>query len=655
MPIPDGQPVLDNANGRLELLPTDDVRALSWGTWTFRWTLGFDVDPGGGIEIILVPRFPTNRWSLPQLTDPTAPGYVVARAGGDTAVTTDILRWPLMQRPHGATLHIVQVGIGGRTMRRGETIEVIYGETAGGSLGTQVQQSARVVAFPVFVSSGQAPKFFERFVEWGRQTDVATLRARSDFNPSLRVVGGPAASFQVVAPMEVAPGEAFDTRLAVLDRGCNAASDYEGNVDIRSTDEDAVGSLAQAHVCGSQALFAGTSLHTPGFQRLYAVDANRGIIGVSHPIRVTSTPRPVFWGDTHGHSEMSDGNGTPDEHYTYARDVAWLDFACVCDHDKHLYQHPERWQAAISKVQEYTAPGEFVALLGYEGRLRDEIGVKACGDVPGSQGYCDINVYYASDTGEMLPPFPAPLTPERLQAQDVIVVPHSPLYGEDCTMGTHWECLSQMTNTLMPLVEVFSTHGNSEYHNCPRHVLWQDELRGAREALKQGFRLGLIGSSDYHEALTGSLLRIQDEPRTINNRHMQARCGLAAVRADELTRPALFQALRARRTYATSGIRAYVDLSVNGHEMGTQFVLASPDQPRRLAIAVAAPERIVKLEVVRNGDVIADLADGHWFVETEFTDPDPIPEGAFYYLRATTERTDFAWSSPVWVDVAENE
>jgi len=96
-----------------------------------------------------------------------------------------------------------------------------------------------------------------------------------------------------------------------------------------------------------------------------------------------------------------------------------------------------------------------------------------------------------------------------------------------------------------------------------------------------------------------------------------------------------------------------VAFSVNGHEMGTEFILSSADEPRRLQIALAAPERIVKLEVIRNGDAIADVADGNWFVETDVVDDEPIPGGAFYYLRATTERTDFAWSSPIWVDVAQ--
>jgi len=111
--------------------------------------------------------------------------------------------------------------------------------------------------------------------------------------------------------------------------------------------------------------------------------------------------------------------------------------------------------------------------------------------------------------------------------------------------------------------------------------------------------------------------------------------------------------MKARRTYATSGIRAYVYFSVNGNEMGQEFSASSSTQPRELEIAVSAPERIVKLEVVRNGEVIADLADGNWFVERMIIDRDAIPHGAFYYIRLTTERTDFAWSSPVWVDIAE--
>jgi hypothetical protein len=95
----------------------------------------------------------------------------------------------------------------------------------------------------------------------------------------------------------------------------------------------------------------------------------------------------------------------------------------------------------------------------------------------------------------------------------------------------------------------------------------------------------------------------------------------------------LFHVKQSCRTFATSGIWGYVDFSVNDHEMGTEFSIARLAEPRRIKIAVAAPERIVKIEIVRNGEAIKDLADGQWFFEGEWIDDTPVPEGAFYYLR----------------------
>lgn len=636
-------PVVENDKGRIEIKPGDEIRALSWGTWRFSWTLGLDVEAGGGMEIIFMSRFPTNRWSLSQTSDPTAPGYSTARASGETITTLNILRWPLLQKPHGATLHIIQVGVGARTMKKGETIEVTYGDRRGGSLGAQVQTVAREVIFPVFVSSGQAPKFFERFVSWNRETDLATLRDKADFTPSLRVIGGKASSFHLVAPMEVEPGKPFEVCLSVLDSVCNAADGYEGVVDIHTTDKEAK-SVFSKQIDGSRGKIGGIILNSLGFQRIYAIDPNRSLLGVSNPIRVRRNPTPVYWGEIHAHSELSDGIGRPDEHYTYARDVALLDFTALCDHDSSLKANPERWSFSSMKAKEYSKPGQFIVLLSYEGRMRS---------ADSSEFFGDINIYYLSKNEEMLESFPVPLSPSITEEKDVLLIPHSPLYGPQVQMGTHWKYLKRIPSRIMPLVEIFSTHGNSEYYDCPRHLLWQAKGRSVLDALKKGFRLGFIGSSDYHELLAGGLLRIQDTPRTINNQHLQARCGLAAVRADQLTRVGIYRAMKARRTFATSGIRAYVDFSINRNEMGSEFLISSPTEPRKLKIAVAAPERVVKLEIIRNGEVIADLADENWFVEKQIIDQSPIPDGAFYYIRMTTERDDLAWSSPIWVDVTK--
>ena len=288
MPLPIPEPVIENEKGKIEILPGDAVQSLSWGTWTFRWTPGFDVIPGGGLEIVLVPRFQTNRWSLPQTADPIAPGYVTVKTPDGVIAERDVLRWPLFFKPHGATLHIIQIALGGRTVGKGEAVEVVYGDQRGGSLGTQVQLSARVVAFPVFVSSGQDHRFFERFVSWDRHTDIATLRVKADFNPSLMVTGGRAENFHVVAPLEVEPEKPFTLRFSVLDQGCNAAAGYEGVVEFRATDSEARVPPAVT-VKGSKAEIGGISLVSEGFHRIYVIDPNRGILGVSNPITIPPT------------------------------------------------------------------------------------------------------------------------------------------------------------------------------------------------------------------------------------------------------------------------------------------------------------------------------------------------------------------------------
>ena len=47
-----------------------------------------------------------------------------------------------------------------------------------------------------------------------------------------------------------------------------------------------------------------------------------GLTGSANPLVVSATLPRVYWGDLHGHSGLSDGTGTPEDFYLYARDVA---------------------------------------------------------------------------------------------------------------------------------------------------------------------------------------------------------------------------------------------------------------------------------------------------------------------------------------------
>ena len=79
--------------------------------------------------------------------------------------------------------------------------------------------------------------------------------------------------------------------------------------------------------------------------------------------RPASAQYQIFWGDVHGHTSHSDGKGSLDDYFTYARDVAKLDFVIVTDHDfgngKPTWRMPkETWTLTQNKADEYTVDGK---------------------------------------------------------------------------------------------------------------------------------------------------------------------------------------------------------------------------------------------------------------------------------------------------------
>ncbi|MCD6351732.1 MAG: DUF3604 domain-containing protein, partial [Armatimonadetes bacterium] len=160
-----------------------------------------------------------------------------------------------------------------------------------------------------------------------------------------------------------------------------------------------------------------------------------------------------------------------------------------------------------------------------------------------------------------------------------------------------------------------------------------------------GHRLGVIASSDEHSGQGG-------------RRHG----GLAAVFAEELTREALFAALRARRCYATTGERILLDFNVNGLAMG-QEGQAAPGDTLRLRLKVWGTQTLLRVEILRfrfgqDEDILPILSDSprpesldaEYELEDEYTGP------CFYYARVTQEPLEWpgmAWSSPVWIDDVE--
>jgi len=369
------------------------------------------------------------------------------------------------------------------------------------------------------------------------------------------------------------------------------------------------------------------------------------------PSSIEETPHyHVYWGDPHVHTNMSlcdvPASGSVDENYRYAREAVKLDFIAITDHAEDIFE--DGWEFLKEKAEEYYEPGKFVTFPAYEWS---------------SEFYGHRNIYFLNSDD-------APLydsvrlesdTPPKLwsylEEKEVILIPHHPARLEYLF---NWDYHHPK---LEPLVEIFSKWGNSEYYGAPLQETTKVRPGSfVQDALARGYHLGFVAGSDGHVIKPGSR-------------------GLTAVIAEELTRESIFRAFQARRCYATTGARIYIEFRINGHQMGeivpcTQYSMEK-QYPLRVFAKVIGTTDLEKVELIENGRVIfsMDTSSHHGYIWKEvyqshgpeafqgrasrviafdqsidvYYDPYFTARiGAYYYLRVTQTDRHMAWTSPIW-------
>jgi hypothetical protein len=341
------------------------------------------------------------------------------------------------------------------------------------------------------------------------------------------------------------------------------------------------------------------------------------------------TPLRPYYGDLHGHTWHSDGLNDIDEYYHMRRDLHGDDFASLTDHDTFVGKSlpPSSWEEMKAVTQHWHEDGRFTTLFGQEyttGRVPRGLGHKCVYTTDPQTPLFDNNLESAN-TGAKLNAL--------VRQWNGIMVPHHVGWT-----GSDWDVAE---DDIQPLVEIVSAHGRHEFMgNLPlRH---RGGVRGnfVQDALAMGRRVGIIGGSDFHGLLWHH--RIAWKPDS-------SRTGLAGVWLPELTREALMDAFRRRRTFGTTGIKPFVDFRVNGRLMGESIPRPADERLRLAARVTTRGERIRYMTIVRNN------TDWYHFggegLESRFTQiDDALPPGPlWYYLRVEFETGDMAWSSPVWV------
>ncbi|HWQ30404.1 MAG TPA: CehA/McbA family metallohydrolase [Negativicutes bacterium] len=333
-----------------------------------------------------------------------------------------------------------------------------------------------------------------------------------------------------------------------------------------------------------------------------------------------------FYGQLHSHTgEISDGQGTLDEAYTWARDEGDADFFAVTDHSNWLdndtasenitdisQSASSEWKLVNSKADQYNKDGEFVAIAGFEMTWSGSTGgwghintFNTPWFVSRSNSSMDLESYYsriAADTASI----------SQLNHP-------GKTFGDFADFGYY----SKEADAVVNLIEVGNGEGaigSSGYF--PSYEYYT-------RALDKGWHVAPTNNQDNHKAgwITAN------DARTV-------------VLSTDLTRSSIYEAIRSMRVYATEDKNQKINYKVNRNAMGS--ILDSPDK-LEVYISVEDPDSgdgIGEISIVSNGgtEVASKTFDGNtalWELELD-------PQYSYYYVRVDQEDGDIAVTAPVW-------
>ena len=501
---------------------------------------GKDIEPGGGF--VVARHFMTGMRL--QADDPAAGNYVsIASSNPNARFSKSSLPMRGMHGGFRRPTEMLEFRSTSGHLTRGDTVTITYGDTSGGSPG---------LLLPSFSSDRLPLPLYVRFNADG-------LPIGLPIQP-IAAVGGKVAGVHGFAPSVVAAGEPFSLRVRAQDRFYNRASGaipaWQVRVDGQLLGEIAAGGDAIAELDG-------IAFNEPGVYRMAIRSQDGAIVGAANPVLVEEAPkRRVYWGDTHGHSGFAEGIGSPQRFMEWAREDARLDFVSHSEHD--IWMDDFEWNVLIDNVRRHSKEGEFVAFLGYEWTVANYQG-----------GH--HNVLFRTAPGRRPASAHEFGTLSRLyqglrrqnDPNDVLVIPHAHQAGD----------YRLSDPTLEPLIEIMSQHGTFEWF--------------ARAYLRHGHQVGFIAASDNHLSQPG-----YNAPQ---GGSLSARGGLAAVRSANGSRDALFDAMKQRTTYATTGDRMILDVTLNGVQMGQRAPFAAS---RSIIGRVVGTAPIDSIAVVKNDAVL---------------------------------------------------
>ncbi|MDA0587800.1 MAG: DUF3604 domain-containing protein [Planctomycetota bacterium] len=559
--LPDDERI--RRHGRGTHTPIDQLTVSEPTTVVFEWTIGEQTVATGG-ELLVCWRWPYD-WSDLQSKDPSAAGFMRAELTPAAETTPDsaevelapVYNWFSGIEPWH---HQIHVKVSSGELKTGDTVRLICGVSESGE------------------GNWRAPTCVDKSCEFLMAIDFQgdAIRTRLVQEPSFEIKPGPPVRLTAIVHSDAIIGEPAE--LIIRGEDCwgnpteldsppviGAVSEAEAatvSIVLTPIDADSVRPAYRHSVTFSE----------PGVFRLFA--SSDDLSTVSNPVTIhkTKPELSLFWGDVHsGQTEIGCGSGTLAESYAFGRDCAGLQFITHQANDHYVTL--DDWNHTREVTEQFYEPGVYVPFLGCEWSPFTKDG----GDRNVIYNYDETVLrrsdrFFREDEPDPTPDVPtAPQFHDAFRDLDVLVNIH---------VGGRMTNLDWYEQKIEKLCETHSTHGTVEWFFM--------------DALSRGYKVGLTAGTDGVMGRPGAC---HPGRRLIRN----LRNGLTAVYAKELTREAMWEALQARRCYATTGERIRLQFKVNDADMGSAIdATGSP----RIQFRVEGTKAIERVDLFRGVEII---------------------------------------------------
>ncbi|ONI45056.1 hypothetical protein AN641_05010 [Candidatus Epulonipiscioides gigas] len=344
---------------------------------------------------------------------------------------------------------------------------------------------------------------------------------------------------------------------------------------------------------------------------------------------ITPNGNNLYFGQLHSHTTLSDGQGTIEEAYDYARNNAKLDFFAVTDHSDWFDNEMEadiidgsmstEWMLGLNTADKYNEDDIFTALYAFEMTWSSSTGKWGHINTFNTSGFetrnnkeMDLKTYY-----------------ETLATQpDSISQLNHPgtTFGDFSDFGFY----SAAADSVVTLIEV----GNGE--GPVRGSGYFPSYEYYTRALDKGWHIAPVNNQDNHKGKWGN----SNTARTV-------------IEAKNLSRDSVYDALREMRVYSTEDENLEISYQINEHTMGS---ILKDQNELNVEITAYDPDEddeITKIELITDGGYsqFKTTNTNHWNLSIN---PEDVSSSTYFYVKVTQADGDIAVTAPIWVSEKEN-